>query len=303
MVYGKEFRDCRTRAGASMAIRIVTDSTADLPESIVADYGITVIPVYINVGGRSYLDGVELSRAEFYQRLPDYDPLPQTSSPGLGTFIQTYERLADSGAVEILSIHISAKLSGVMNVANSAAQTVSTAPVTVFDSRQLSLGTGFLAVTAAQAAAAGHSMAEIVAMLEEQVSRTHSFAILDTLEYLRRGGRLSRFQSGVGALLRIRPVLTVHNGEMGMERVRTHRRAQDRLVSLLDGASPIERLALIHAHAPERVEILRQRLEHLIPANDSLLITEVTPAIGTHVGPGSVGIVCVKARKQTDVKT
>jgi DegV family protein with EDD domain len=281
-----------------MTIRIVTDSTADLPQSIVTEYDIAVIPVHINIAGQSYLDGVELSRDEFYDRLPDYDPLPTTSSPGLGTFVQTYERLADEGASEILSIHISAQLSGVMNTATAAAQTTDAVPVTVFDSRQLTLGTGFLAVTAAQAAAAGRSMGEIVNLLEDQVSRTHSFALLDTLKYLRRGGRLTRFQSGVGTLLRIKPLLGVHDGEMTMERVRTRRRAVERLVSLLSRLCPVEKLALIHAHAPERAEALRHQIHHLLPEEDGLLLAEVTPAIGTHVGPGSVGVVCVTAREQ-----
>lgn len=281
-----------------MSIKIVTDSTADLPESIVDEYGITVIPVHINIAGRSYLDGIELSRGEFYQRLPDYNPLPQTSSPGLGTFVQTYERLADEGATEILSIHISAQLSGVMNTATAAAQTTDTVPVTVFDSRQLTLGTGFLALAAAQAAAVGRSMAEIISLLEDQGSRTHSFALLDTLEYLRRGGRLTRFQSGVGTLLRIKPLLNVHDGEMTMERVRTWRRAVERLISLLSGLRPIEKMALIHARALERTDALRDQIHHLFPQEHGLLLAEVTPAIGTHVGPGSVGVVCVRAREQ-----
>lgn len=281
-----------------MTIRIVTDSTADLPDPIVTGHGITVVPVHINIAGQSYLDGVELSRQEFYEKLPDYDPLPTTSSPGLGTLVQTYERLADEGASEILSIHISAQLSGVMNTATAAAQTTDAVPVTVFDSRQLTLGTGFLAVTAAQAAAAGRSMAEIIKLLEDQGSRTHSFALLDTLEYLRRGGRLTRFQSGVGTLLRIKPLLRVHDGEMTMERVRTWRRAVERLVSLLDGLRPVEKLALIHAHALERAGALRHQIHHLFPEEHGLLLAEVTPAIGTHVGPGSVGVVCVTAREQ-----
>jgi DegV family protein with EDD domain len=279
-----------------MSIRIVTDSTADLPEEVAADHGITVIPVHINIGSQSYQDGVELTRQQFYQDLPSYDPLPTTSSPGLGAFVQTYERLADAGATEILSIHISAKLSGVLNAANVAAQTTDVLPVTVFDSRQLTLGTGFLAMTAAQAAAAEHSMPEIIALLEDQAARTYSFALLDTLEFLRRGGRLTRFQSGVGTLLRIKPLLTVHKGEMTMERVRTRGRAEERLLDLLKDLQPVEKLALVHARALERVERLQRPIRHFLPEKNQPLIAEVTPAIGAHVGPGSVGLVCVRAR-------
>lgn len=286
-----------------MTIKIVTDSTSDLPETLIAQHDITVVPAHINIGDHSYLDGIELSREEFYENLPHYDPLPQTSTPGLGAFIRTYEQLADDGATQILSIHISAKLSGMMNVAHSAAQTTEAVPITVFDSRQLSLGTGFLVLTAARAAQEGYSMQEIVGLLEQQTQRTYSFALLDTLEFLRRGGRLSRFQSGVGALLRIKPLLIVNNGEMTMQRVRTRTRARERLIGLVSDLIPLEQLALIHAHAPDAVEELRQQVQHLVPkgTQDGLITAEVTPAIGTHVGPGAVGLVCVKSPQGAEV--
>lgn len=146
-----------------MSIRVVTDSTCDLPESVVAEYGITVVPLYINLGSQGYLDGVELSRQEFYDRLPDYDPAPTTATPGPQMFCEAYERLAEEGATEILSIHISISLSATVDVARVAARETKAVPVTVFDSRQLSLGTGFLVVAAAQAAAEGRSMDDIVA--------------------------------------------------------------------------------------------------------------------------------------------
>ena len=166
-----------------MPIKIVTDSACDLPEDIVAQYGITVVPLYINLANRGYLDGIEITREEFYRQLPDYNPPPTTAAPGPEMFCQVYDGLAAQGATEILSIHMSISLSATVDTARLCAAGKRSMPVTVFDSRQLSLGTGFLVVTAAQAAAEGRPMKDILALLEDQTSRTHVFAALDTLEY------------------------------------------------------------------------------------------------------------------------
>ena len=287
-------------------IRIVTDSTSDLPKAVAAEHGIAIVPAYINIEGTSYVDGIDLTREEFYERLPQYRTPPTTSAPSLGTFIETYERLAAQGvaqgvaprAQEILSIHVSATLSGILNVAHAAAQATKAARVTVFDSKQLTLGTGFLALAAARAAAVGRSMAEIVDMLKEMVQRVYSFAALDTLEYLRRGGRLTRIQSSMGAVLRIKPLLTMYDGEMTMEKVRTRQRAIERMIGLVHDLGPLEQLALVHAHALGRVEMLRQMARDLIPAGLDPFCEEVTSVIGAHVGPGSVGLVCVTAHQE-----
>ena len=291
-------------------IRIVTDSTSDLPKAVAAEHGIAIVPAYINIEGTSYVDGIDLTREEFYARLPQYKTPPTTSAPSLGTFVETYERLAAQGtaqgaapcaapcAQEILSIHISATLSGMLNVAHAAAQATKAARVTVFDSKQLTLGTGLLALAAARAAAVGRSMAEIVDMLKEMVQRVYSFAALDTLEYLRRGGRLTRIQSSMGAVLRIKPLLTMYDGEMTMEKVRTRQRAIERMIGLVHDLGPLEQLALVHAHALDRVEMLRQKARDLIPAGLDPFCEEVTSVIGAHVGPGSVGLVCVKAHQE-----
>ncbi len=280
-----------------MSIRIVTDSNCDLPEEVVAEYGITVMPLYINIGKKSYLDGVEMSRKDFYEGLPHFKHHPMTSVPGPGTFVKLYERLAAEGATEILAIHIASSLSAMTNSARLAAEEWRTLPVTVFDSGNLTLGTGLQAVGAAQAAAAGRSMAEIVASLRDQAARTYSFAALDTLEYLRRSGRLTRFQSSLGSVLQVKPLLKMHDGEMDMERVRTRNGATGRLVELVSELGPLEELALVHTHAPERADALRGQAQDLFPSGRVPLSAEVTPVIGVHVGPGAVGFVAVKARE------
>jgi len=278
-----------------MTVRVVTDSTCDLPEEIVAACGVSVVPLYINFGDESYLDGVELSREAFYARLPDCDPAPTTAMQGPQTFLHTYQKLAAEGATEILSIHISASLSGTVNVARLAAEEAP-APVTVLDSGTLSMGTGFLVWAAAEAAAAGRPMSEIVALVEEQGLRTHVFAALDTLEFLRRSGRMNRVLAAVGSWLQMKPLLKMHDGSPTAERVRTTEAAIERLIALLEEQAPLEKAALVHTHALERADALLQRARPLLPEGETLSV-DITPVFGTHLGPGTVGFACVTARQ------
>ena len=276
-----------------MSIRIVTDSTCDLPDHIVKDHGITVVPLYINVGQDSYLDGVELSHQEFYHNLPSYGVFPTTSVPGPGVFVRTYEKLAAEGATEILSIHIAQTLSNVVNSARLGAEELPSLPVTLFDSGQLTLGVGLQAIAASKAAAAGKPMREIVSLLESMSVRSHTMAALDTLEFLRRSGRLSRFQSSLGSLLSLKPILRMHAGDMDMERVRTRRRAVERVMEMVEELGPLEDLAVVHTGAPERAKELYERARHLFPKQGRPLFGEVTPVIGAHIGPGAVGFVAM----------
>lgn len=278
-----------------MTICVVTDSTCDLPPAVAAWHHIAVVPCYINIGTHDYLDGVNLSRQEFYERLPEYDPPPKTAAPGSELFQQTYARLLATGATEIISIHIAASLSAVLNAANVAAQDTSTA-ITVFDSQQLSLGTGFLALAAADAARAGAGRVEIIAQLQDQILRTHSFAVLDTLEYLRRGGRISRFELGLASLLQIKPIFKIYAGEIIAEKTRTRRVALEQLLNRISALGALERLAVLHVRARERAEELRQVVQRLYPQITIAQCEEMTPVLGAHFGPGMVGIVCVQAK-------
>ncbi len=277
-----------------MPIRIVTDSTCDLPETLTTEYGITVVPLYINLGRHSYLDGLELSRQTFYEQLAAYNPPPTTASPGAGLFSRVYQTLVEEGAAEILSIHVAGALSATANNARLGAAEVKSVGVTIFDSRQASLGTGFLVLTAARAVAEGCPMTEILARLDSQVKRTYLFAALDTLEFLKRSGRINWATAGFGSLLQIKPLVKLHNGQATVERVRTRRRATERLVDLLSDIAPVEQLALLHSNAPEEAKALRRRIQHLLPEGEVLCV-EVTPILGTHVGPGAVGLVCLAA--------
>lgn len=276
-------------------IRIVTDSTCDLPDSVVDDHQITVLPLYINIGNETYLDGVDMSRQAFYRQLPTFNPHPTTAAPGTNIFQQAYERLAETGASEILSIHIAETLSATVNIARRAAQETTAVPVTVLDSGQLSLGMGFMAQTAAKAAAEGASMSEILHLLAEQGKRTHVFAVIDTLTYLRRSGRMNSVIAGIGSLLRIKPLLKMHQGQAESERVRTLSAAYDRLIALLESVGSIEKAALVHTHAVERAESLRQLAAHLLPGGE-IPSVDITPVLGAHLGPNAVGFACIAAR-------
>jgi DegV family protein with EDD domain len=260
-------------------------------------FGITVVPMYINIGTESYLDGVTMSRQEFYEGLPRFDSHPMTSAPGPGTFIETFDKLAAEGATEILAIHVAGSLSAMVNSARLAAEEWDRVPVTVFDSGNLTLGTGLQVLAAARAAAEGRTMDEIVALLEDLALRTYCFAALDTVEFLRRSGRLTRFQSSLASILRIKPLLKMNNGEFDMERIRTRKAALARVIELLSELGSLEELALVHTHAPEEAEALGRQASYLDPEGVLSLSAEVTPIIGTHIGPGAVGFVAIKARE------
>jgi DegV family protein with EDD domain len=275
-----------------MGIRIVTDSTCDLPAEIINMHRVSIIPMYIITPNGDMQDGIDLTRKEFYERLPGYKPHPTTAAPSPTVFNDTYEKLAREGASEIISIHISRKLSAVMDIANQAARETTAIPVTVFDSRQLSLGTGFQVITAVEAAEKGKSVDEIIHILKNQIQRTHVFAALDTLEYLRRSGRMNFALSFLGSLLRIKPFLKMYDGNPTAERVRTRDRAIKRLKELLIEATPLEKVGLLYSQSKDRAETLLQDVKHLLPEGDTLM-EEINPVLGVHIGPGVVGFACI----------
>ena len=238
-----------------MTIRILVDSTCDVPPDVAERMGIIVVPVYINVGDNSYLDGVDLTRQEFYENLPGYDTFPTTAAPAPAAFTAAYQALVDEGATEIVSLHIATKLSNTLNAARLGAEDVEGARVTMWDTQQLALGSGLQAIVAAEAAADGRSMPEILALLEEKREKIRIFAMLDTLEFLRRSGRVSWTEFGLGTLLRVKPIVQVYDGEVSMiEKVRTSRRAIPRLVELVESYGPLDRIALQYAGSVDAAE-------------------------------------------------
>lgn len=280
-----------------MTIRIVTDSTCDLPAGLIEEHKISVMPQFIIVGEKEYRDGIDLTRQEFYERLHQFHQSPTTASPGPDVFRQIYEHLAAEGATEILSIHISEKLSGTVDIARQAASETSLIPVTVFDSRQLSLGTGFEVITAAKAATQGKSMQEIITLLDDQISRTHVFAALDTLEFLRRSGRMNAAISRLGELLQIKPLLKMFDGNPTAERVRTRKNAFKRVVELLKEAAPLEQVAILHSNASDRAKALLEQVRPYL-SEGGVLFEEITPVLGAHIGPGVIGFACISQKSE-----
>lgn len=279
-----------------MSIKIVVDSACDLPESLVQELGISVVPMFIHQGDQEYRDGIDISRETFYEQCLPHRPLPTTATLGVDCFKQVYQQLVQQGATHILSIHLSIKLSGVVNVARQAAQETRNAAVTVLDSQQLSLGAGFLAIRAAQTAAAGHSLDEILSILDEQISRTTTFAALDTLEYLKPGGRMNSVILTLGTLLRIKPLLRMHRGQVTSEKVRTRKNAAARLIQILGELGPLEKVAMVHTHSADRAEALLKQVQDLLPPGE-VLRAEISPVLGAHIGPGVVGFVCITQAK------
>ncbi len=278
-----------------MSIRIVTDSTCDLPAEIISRYEISVIPVYINIGEKGYLDGIDITRQDFYQNLPTFKAHPTTAAPGIEMFHNTYEQLVNRGAKQILSIHISQSLSGVMGVAQIAAESYKKAMVKVLDSRQLGIGLGFQVETAARMAQEGKNLNEILAVLEDQIRRTYVFAALETVEFLQRSGRMNWMMAGLASLLKVKPLLKMHDGHPTSERIRTYNNAINRLLVLLKQVTPLERAAIINTNAPDKAEALRAKAAGLLPEGNVPTVG-ITPVIGAHVGPGVVGFACISRK-------
>jgi len=281
-----------------MTIKIVTDSTCDLPADVIRDLDITVIPLYINIGDQGYLDGVDISRKDFYTNLPNYDTHPTTATPSIDTFKEIFTKLADGGADEILSIHISESLSATVNVARKAAEQFTRVPVTVRDSQQLSMGTGFQVELAANMAKEGRTMREIQTALDDITPRTFVTAGLDTLEFLKRSGRMNVFLAGIGSLLQLKPILTMVRGQPGSEKVRTSKKAFQRLVDMLKKNLPIERFALVHTNAAEKAQEFKQVIMEHLPKG-KVFSMDITPVLGVHLGPGAVGFAMISEKEIT----
>ena len=275
-----------------MNIRIVTDSTCDLPEEIINQLSIIVIPLIINVGDKSFLDGIDLTRNEFYAQLPNFNPHPKTAAPGPEVFLQAFERLADEGAQAILSIHISETLSTTVNSARIAAQQFKRIPVTVLDSNQLSLGLGFIVEHAAQLAGSGKDAPEIIFALKNFMKHAYVFASLKTLEYLRRSGRMNFALAKFGELLQLKPLLFMNMGKATAFRTRTQKRATARLLEWLAEYAPYEKLAILHAGVQEEAEALYQQARFYFPQSE-VIISQITPVLGAHLGIGALGFACI----------
>lgn len=270
-------------------VRIVTDSISDIPPALCEALEIEVVPTVVIIDGQTYRDKVEISPAEFYARLQSSDELPTTSQPPVGDFEAVYQRLARETDA-IISIHLPQKMSGTVASAQAAAAGIANAKIAVVDAQQISMAQGWLTIMAARAAQAGQALDEILALIENAIPKLRLIAVLDTLEYVYRGGRIGRAEAMMGAVLRVKPIISIENGEVvPLENVRTLRRALDRMLELAGQWAPFEEAAVIHTAAPELAEQVKERLGERHPV-DRIIVAEAGSVLGTHAGPGAVGI-------------
>ena len=273
-----------------MAIRIVTDSTADLPPEIAEQLGITVIPLNVHFGEETFLDGVDIFPDEFFARLKAARQLPTTSQPSPGKFMEVYGSLAEAGD-QIVSIHISDKLSGTLNSARQAKEQMEGSSIEIIDSRQAALGTGLVAMAAAKAAQQGASCEAVLEEANSAVEQVQLFGLLDTLEYLRKGGRIGMVRGVIGTLLKVRPIITVRDGIVQSETsVRSRAYGTQYMVTLAEERAPLKQAAVMHSSTDEEAEALAERLRPLV-ADGQVLQGRIGPVVGTHAGPGVIGIV------------
>jgi DegV family protein with EDD domain len=280
-----------------MTVRVVTDSTADLPPEVVQELRITVIPLPVLFGDEVYHDGIDLTSEEFFERLTTSPVLPTTSQPPVGAILETYRKLV-AETDEIVSIHVSARGSGTCEAALQAAKSLGGSPrIEVVDSESASMGVGFQAIAAARAARAGASLEGVVAAARSVCRRVHALALLETLEYLRRGGRIGRAQAFLGSVLNLKPIIAIRDGVVHpVARVRTRARALDQLFRYAMAYGDLEDVAIMHGTTPEDAEMLAQRVREHLPGVP-VCVGRLGPALGVHGGPGIIGIVVVEAEK------
>ena len=276
-----------------MSVKIVTDSTSDMPPELAAELGVTVIPLTVFFGDEPFKDGIDITRDEFMQRLTTGSVFPRTSQPSPGDFLEVYKALTEAGD-DVVSIHISGKLSGTLNSAHGAVQDLPGARIELVDTELASLGLTLVVRAAAVAANGGATVEEVVRIAEEASSKIDLFFMLDTLEYLSKGGRIGKAQALIGGLLSIKPVLKLVDGEIHPhEKVRTRAKALARMKEIAEEGGPYADIALIHEASAEEVQAFEAVLQPLSQA--PLLTGRIGPVIGTYTGPNVIGFALRRA--------
>ena len=269
-----------------MTVKIVTDSVADLPSQVVKELDITVVPILIRWGEELYRDGIDLTAEQFYERLKRSKIPPSTSVPSPGTFAEAYDKLAEE-ANEILAIIVTSRLTGTYNVAlQSIGLMKRKCRVEVIDSKCATMAEGFVVMKAAQAAQAGASLDEVMEVTRKTIPRVDFLSTFDTLEYLKRGGRIGKAQAFLGSILKVNPLITLRDGVVEpVGRTRSRAKAIDRLCEFAMSYSHIEEIAIEEATTPDEAEMIAERLSAKFP-KERIYRSKPSPVIGAHTGPG-----------------
>lgn len=286
----------------SRPVRVLVDSTADIPPVLCAELSITVVPDLVHFGNQTYRDGVDLSSDEFFDLLAASPVHPTTSSPGVGVFAAAYQELVQAGA-DVVSIHPEAAFSSIYSTAFLAAREITEGRVVVMDSRQVTMGTGWLAILAARAGHEGASLEQVVAVVEEARERVFLIAMLDTVVPLQKSGRLGRLEALIGTLLEIKPLFAVHVGQPELlERPRTWRKARDRLLARTRDLAPFQELAVLHTAAWDEAHALADDLAAAdLHPRDRILLAQAGAAMGTHVGRRALAVCGLTAQRPPEV--
>ena len=272
-----------------MAVRIVSDSACDLPPALCAELGIEIVPLTIRFGADELVDRVELTTEAFWERLARSTVLPETAAPSVGAFESTFRKLQESGADGIVCINLSSRMSATMQSAQIAAKALDgVCPVSVIDSKSASMGIGMLCIEAVRVASEGGDLDTVVAAVESARDRSHILFTVDTLEYLRKGGRIGGAQAMLGSMLSIKPVITVKDGAVEPAgKVRTRSKALRFVVDRVK-ERPVESLCVLHAQAPD-VDDFIAMLEPIVPDSE-IVVGEIGPVVGVHAGPATIGV-------------
>jgi DegV family protein with EDD domain len=275
-----------------MKFGFVTDSTSDLTQAMIDRHGILVVPAIVVIDGKGYTDGSGMTREEFYTSLPDMKNPPTTAGPAPSDFAARYQKLFSAGCDHVFSFHPPFVLTSIGVSAQTAADSFD-GRVTVLDTGQLTLGIGFQVLAAAEAAARGSELDEILAAIKSVRQRLKVAAVLDTMLYIKRSGRVHWAKAAIGGLLNLKPLVEITEGKVeSLGAARTTHQGHLRILEILKEQGPLERLALLHTNAEHRA---RQLLEDLNPGLPDVPLINVTTVIGTHVGPNGLGFVAVRA--------
>jgi len=279
-------------------VKIVTDSLSDITSDVAEELGITVVPLTVFFGKESFLDRVTITTDEFYHRLTHDDTWPTTTQPPPSTFVDVYNKLVEE-TDEILVITLSSKLSGTYESALNARGSVQKkCRIEVIDSLTVAMGLGLVVIAAAKAAQAGAKLNELVDLVHSAIPRSHLVAYFDTLKYLAKGGRIGKAQGLLGAVLSVKPVLTVKDGEMSpLTRLRSRAAGMEYLYNFVAGFSHIEELAVEHTTVPDEANRLVERLGSLFP-KERIYRSTISPVVGTHAGPGAMAVTILEAEKK-----